>query len=48
MFENFYFKRDYDKMNIVWIILIKITFRRIITNKDINFIINKIIFRILK
>ena len=39
MFENFYIKCDYDKMNIIWIILVKIIFRYIIIKKDISYIL---------
>ena len=39
MFENFYIKRDNDRMNIVWVILVKITFGCIITKKDISYIL---------
>ena len=39
IFENFYIKSDYDRMNIVWMILIKITFGYVITKIDISFIL---------
>ena len=38
MFENFYLKSEFDKINVIWIILIKITFDCIITEKDICFV----------
>ena len=34
IFENFYVKSDYDKMNIVGVILVKITFKYIVTKKN--------------
>ena len=36
MFENFYIKSDYIRMNIIWILMIKITYIYIIIKKDIN------------
>ena len=38
MFENFYVKSEFDKMNVA-MILIKITFGCIITKKDLSFIL---------
>ena len=35
MFGNFFLKSVFDKMDVVWIILIKITFDCIIIKKDI-------------
>ena len=36
MFGNFYNKSDYDRMNIVWMTIIKITFRYKISKKDMS------------
>ena len=36
MFGNFYIKSNYERMDIVWMIVIKITFEYKITKKDMN------------
>ena len=36
MFENFYIKNGYEKMNIIWVIVIKITFECKITKNSMS------------
>ena len=40
MLRNFYIKSDYNKMNIVWMMLIKIIFEYIIIKIDMTFILH--------
>ena len=37
MFENIYLKIDFMKMNVVWIMLIKITFGCVIIKNDMSY-----------
>ena len=45
MFGNFYIKSDYDEMNIVRMMLIKITFGCIFTKKKKNILIKNKIYK---
>ena len=49
MFGNFYIKNDYERMDIVWMIVIKITFECKITKKDMSlyYIFDIILFDII-
>ena len=49
MFSNFYIKSDYERIDIVWMIIIKITFERKIikNNMSLYYIFDIILFDII-